>query len=94
MKVKKQRWRFYKKKGGGRGIGLRCKEYSPGCICCESYKFYDEHGRFPTLDEVFPIAEEASRIEQEEWLKTEEGQAWEAKRAKRRAAAGLEVKTN
>ena len=58
MKVRRLRWRFYRKTGGPRGVGLRCKDYGPGCMICESYRFFDEHGRFPSFDEVAPICDE------------------------------------
>lgn len=57
MKLKRLRWRFYRKTGGPRGIGNRCKDYGPGCLVCESYRFYDQHGRFPSFDEVRPISD-------------------------------------
>lgn len=50
-KVRKLRWRFYRKTGGPRGIGNRCKLYA-GCIVCESYRIYDATGRFPSFDEA------------------------------------------
>lgn len=52
MKVRNIRWRFYRKAGGPREIGNRCKEYAEGCIICDAWKFYDERGRFPSFDEV------------------------------------------
>jgi hypothetical protein len=80
MKVKSLRQRFYRKTGGPRQIGHRCKAHFPGCIVCESYRFLDEHGRFPTFDEVAPICDEESRKEHEAWLETEAGRDWQAKR--------------
>lgn len=56
MKLRKLRWRFYRKTGGPRGIGLR-HPYEAGCIGCESYRFLDQHGRFPTFDEVLAISD-------------------------------------
>jgi hypothetical protein len=89
MNIRSQRWKFYKKKGGLRNIGHRCSEYAGGCIVCESYKFYDEHGKFPTYDEVHEQMEAANKAEHEkhkEWLQTEEGERWTAncKRASER----------
>ncbi len=52
MKVRNIRKRFYRKQGGPRGIGLRCKDYAAGCIVCDSYRFYDRFGRFPSYEEV------------------------------------------
>lgn len=57
MKVRKLRSRFYKKAGGPRGIGNRCSDYGAGCIVCESYKYFDERGRFPTFDEIRPVCD-------------------------------------
>lgn len=85
MNVRKLRWRFYKKKGGGRNIGLRCKDYCSGCIVCESWKFRDEHGRFPSYEEIDPICEEANKTEHEAWLLTDEGKDWLRKSDERRA---------
>jgi hypothetical protein len=56
VKVTKLRWRFYKKKGGPRGLGHRCSEYFAGCIVCDSYRYLDRHGRFPTFDEVCALS--------------------------------------
>lgn len=50
MKVRKNRWRFYRKTGGPRQIGNRCKMYGAGCIVCEAYRLYDATGTFPTFD--------------------------------------------
>jgi hypothetical protein len=52
MKIRKLRGRVYRKKGGPRGLGNRCKEYYEGCIVCDSYKVYDETGRFPSYEEL------------------------------------------
>ena len=79
MKVRKLKWRFSKKKGGPRGWGIRCKDYFPGCSCCEFYRYYDENGRFPTSDEVHEITSEINKREHEAWLLTDEGKAWLAK---------------
>lgn len=57
MNVRRLRWRFYKKRGGPRGLGYRCKDYCAGCIVCESYRYLDQHGRFPTFEEISPICE-------------------------------------
>jgi hypothetical protein len=57
MKVRKLRWRFYRKAGGGRGIGNRCSAYYPGCIVCEMYRYKDQHGGFPTFDEACAICD-------------------------------------
>lgn len=59
MKVRQLRLRFYRKTGGPRQIGHRCKDYCPGCIVCESYRFLDQHGRFPSFGEVRPICDAA-----------------------------------
>lgn len=58
MNIRRLRMRFYRKTGGPRHIGLRCKAYGPGCLVCESYRFLDEHGRFPSSDEVIAISDE------------------------------------
>lgn len=64
MKVRQQRWRFYRKKGGPRGIGLRCKgEQYMGCIICASYAHLDEHGKFPDFDTAHAITQEVMRKE-------------------------------
>lgn len=63
--VRRLRSRFYKKRGGPRGIGNCCSDYCAGCIVCESYKYLREHGRFPSFKEVNPICREAMRIEHE-----------------------------
>lgn len=52
MKVRRLRWRFYRKKGGPPGLGRRCKSYCPDCYVCESYRFFDSTGRFPSFEEV------------------------------------------
>jgi hypothetical protein len=57
MKVTKLRWRFYRKTGGPRGWGNRCKDYGPGCMRCEMYRYLDEHGRFPTWDQARAISD-------------------------------------
>lgn len=57
MKVRSLKWRFYRKTGGPRGWGLRCKVYAPGCLLCEFYRYFDESGRFPTVDEVIAISD-------------------------------------
>ena len=80
MKVQRLRRRFYRKTGGPRQIGHRCREYFPGCIVCESYRFLDQHGRFPTFDEVTPICDEESAKEHVRWLATDEGRAWQERR--------------
>ena len=49
MKVRKLKWRFYRKQGGPRGWGNRCKLYAQGCPCCDAYMFFYQHGRFPSL---------------------------------------------
>jgi hypothetical protein len=57
MKVRRLRWRFYRKTGGPRNIGLCCKDYGPGCIVCESYRYLHRHGRFPSFEEALDIAD-------------------------------------
>jgi hypothetical protein len=57
MKIKKLRWRFYRKTGGPRGLGNRCADYGPGCLVCESYRYLDQHGRFPSFDVVNAISD-------------------------------------
>jgi hypothetical protein len=56
MKVRQLRWRFYKKTGGPRGWGNRCKDYGPGCLLCEMYRYLDAYGRFPSFEEVSRIS--------------------------------------
>lgn len=52
------------KTGGGPNFGLRCKEYCPGCVVCEGWRFYDQHGRFPySYEEIRPIQQEVMRQE-------------------------------
>lgn len=65
MKVRRLRWRFYRKTGGCRQVGHRCKDYCAGCIVCDFYRFLDERGRFPYS---FDEAREFSRqcVEQSE----------------------------
>lgn len=86
MSIRTLRNRFYRKTGGPRGIGHRCKEFFPGCIVCESYRFLDERGRFPSFDEVRPICDEESRKEHAQWLTTPEGMAWQQRRAAKEEA--------
>lgn len=66
MKVRKQRWRFYRKKGGPyRSIGLRCKgEQEPCCIVCASYAYLELHGRFPSFDTARAMTQEAMQQEE------------------------------
>lgn len=85
MNIRQLRHRFYRKTGGPRQIGHRCKDYFPGCIVCERYRFLDQHGRFPSFDEVAPICDEESRKEHEAWLLTEAGRAWLARQSAKRA---------
>ena len=66
MKTRKLRSRFYRKSGGGRHIGRRCKAYMAGCIVCDSYRFLDETGRFPRgFDEAAEFSEQCARQENE-----------------------------
>ena len=54
MNCRRLRGRFYRKAGGGRMFGHRCKDYCAGCIVCDGYRFLDETGRFPrSFDEAF-----------------------------------------
>jgi hypothetical protein len=62
MKLRKLRWRFYKKTGGPRGWGNRCPDYGPGCPRCEMYRFHKDHGRFPTEVERSAYSAEAYRL--------------------------------
>jgi hypothetical protein len=63
MNIRKLRWRFYKKTGGPRGWGNRCKEYCAGCILCELYRIYDNTGRFPTGEEARIAANTSAKHE-------------------------------
>ena len=63
MNLRRLRYRFYKKRGGPRGIGNNCKEFAPGCIVCQSYRHLRERGRFPTYEEMWLICEDAMRQE-------------------------------
>lgn len=64
MKVRSLRKRTYRKAGGPRRIGLRCKEYCAGCIVCECYRFLDDFGRFPSFDEAMRRGEAAVLAEE------------------------------
>lgn len=86
MNTRRLRGRFYRKTGGPRGIGGRCKVYCAGCIVCESYRYLERHGRFPTFEEVGPIADEESRKDHEAWLLTEDGKLWALKAASKEEA--------
>ncbi len=68
MKARKLRWRFYKKKGGPRGIGNRCAVYLSGCIVCESYRLFYETGRFPAFYEIKDRKAVINDDGQWEWL--------------------------
>ena len=48
MKIRQRRNYLYLMRGGPH----RCKEYYPGCLNCEYFKFLGEHGRFPKYEEV------------------------------------------
>lgn len=66
MKVRNQRWRFYKKRGGPRGIGHRCKgEQYLGCIVCASYDYLDKHGKFPDFETAHAITMQTLKEEEE-----------------------------
>lgn len=66
MNARRLRKRFYRKSGGPRAIGLRCKVYCAGCIVCDSYRFLDERGRFPyTFDEAAEFSDACVRAEAE-----------------------------
>lgn len=80
MNIRRLRLRTYRKTGGPRQIGHRCKVYCAGCIVCESYRFLDQHGRFPSFNEVRPICDAEGRKEYEAWLTTDEGRAWTDRR--------------
>lgn len=65
MKVRDLRGRFYRKAGGGRNIGLRCKVYCAGCIVCDSFRFLDERGRFPyDFEEAGAFSDECVRADE------------------------------
>ena len=72
MKVRHIRRRVYRKAGGPPGYGRRCKDYFPGCLACEAYRFLDELGRFPTFDEVSPRCDAAMREEFDARTQTDE----------------------
>lgn len=40
-------------------FGERCGLYCPGCATCEAYKFYDEHKRLVTDEELDAILADA-----------------------------------
>lgn len=46
------RWRFYRKTGGPRNVGNRCKTYCPGCIVCATYRLFYLTGGFPTWQQA------------------------------------------
>jgi hypothetical protein len=48
-------------------IGLRCKAYQAGCIVCDSYRFFDESGRFPySFEEANAFSQEKQREDESE----------------------------
>jgi hypothetical protein len=53
MKLRKMRRRANQKRGFR--YGKRCGEYFRGCIFCEAYHYYDQHKRWPTLDQASEI---------------------------------------
>lgn len=63
MKMRQRKHHIYVKQRGSR-FGKRCSDYSPGCIVCESWAFYDEHKRFPNFEEAFARVEKANQLEQ------------------------------
>lgn len=82
MKVRSLKGRSYRKTGGPPYWGNRHSEFEPGCFTCEAYKFFDEHGRFPSRDEVSDLTVEVLSKEHEKhvtWLETDEGKKWLAK---------------
>lgn len=54
MKLRKMRRRANQKRRGF-GYGKRCSDYFRGCIVCEAYHYYDQHKRWPTLEQVSQI---------------------------------------
>lgn len=57
MKLRSLKWRFYRKTGGPRELGHRCKDFCGGCIVCESYRYLDQHGGFPSFEEAADICD-------------------------------------
>jgi hypothetical protein len=57
VKVRRLRWRSFRKTGGPIGLGPRCHNYAAGCLSCEMYRHLDEYGRFPTWDEAQAICD-------------------------------------
>lgn len=43
-------------------LGRRCPGFHPGCMICQSYRYFDEHGRFPSFDEAGDLALIANRL--------------------------------
>jgi len=43
-------------------LGRRCPGFHPGCMICQSYRYFDQHGRFPTFDEASDLAYIANRL--------------------------------
>lgn len=43
-------------------LGRRCPGFHPGCMICQSYRYFDEHGRFPSFDEADCLACIANRL--------------------------------
>lgn len=85
MKVRKNRWRFYRKAGGPRQIGNRCKVYGQGCIVCETYKLFDRNGKFPSYEEAH---DEAVRVVPEHFGRLPE-MPWSEVRAAASIGEGL-----
>lgn len=50
MKQRKRRQLAYSRRGFR--IGHRCPDYMPGCIVCDSWAYYDQYQRWPTLNEM------------------------------------------
>ncbi len=43
-------------------LGRRCPGYHPGCMICQSYRYFDEHGRFPSFEDADCLAFIANRL--------------------------------
>lgn len=43
-------------------LGRRCTGFHAGCMVCQSYRYFDESGRFPSFDEAGDLASIANRL--------------------------------